>query len=131
MGPGIPPEMAKEHLGRGQELIFTLVGTSMWPVMGRGGAEVPVQPLDDSAWRVGARVLITVKDRLVLHRVVALEADRALVKGDNNRFTDGWYAREELLGALPVSASDRAIAWLSGVPGHPISTLWAIWRRLF
>ena len=97
MGPGIPPEMAKEHLERGQELIFTLVGTSMWPVMGRGGAEVRVQPLNDSAWRVGARVLITDKERLVLHRVVALEPGRALVKGDNNRFLDGWYAREELL----------------------------------
>ncbi len=131
MGPGIPPEMAKEHLERGQELIFTLVGTSMWPVMGRGGAEVRVQPLDESAWRVGARVLITDKERLVLHRVVALEPGRALVKGDNNRFLDGWYAREELLGALPPAPSDRPIAWLSRLPGHPISTLWAIWRRLF
>ena len=123
--------MAREHLERDQELIFTLVGTSMWPVMGRGGAEVGVQPIDDSAWRVGARVLITVKERLVLHRVVALEPDRALVKGDNNRPVDGWYAREELLGSLPPARYDRAIAWLSRVPGHPISTLWAIWRRLF
>lgn len=131
MGPGIPPEMAKEHLGRGQELIFTLVGTSMWPVMGRGGAEVHVQPLDDSAWRVGARVLIEVNERLVLHRVVALKPDRVLVKGDNNRGTDGWYARVELLGALRPAPYDRAIAWLSRFPGHPISTLWAIWRRLF
>ena len=123
--------MAKEHLQRGQELIFTLVGTSMWPVMGRGGAEVRVQPIDDSTWRVGARVLITVKERLVLHRVVALEPDRALVKGDNNRWADGWYAREELLGGLPESRFDGVIARLSQVPGHPISTLWAIWRRLF
>lgn len=103
----------------------------MWPVMGRGGAEVRVQPLDDSAWRLGARVLITVRERLVLHRVVALEADRVLVKGDNNRFTDGWYAREELLGALSPDRSDRVMAWISRAPGHPISTLWAIWRRLF
>ena len=131
MGPGIPPEMAREHLGRGQELIFTLVGTSMWPAMGRGGAEVHVQPLDDSTWRVGARVLIEVNERLVLHRVVALKPDRVLVKGDNNRGTDGWYAREELLGALRGTPYDRAIAWLSRFPGHPISTLWAIWRRLF
>ena len=95
----------------------------------RRSTELAMRPR--ASWRVGARVLITAKDRLVLHRVVALEPERALVKGDNNRFIDGWYAREELLGALPPAPSDRAIAWLSRLPGHPISTLWAIWRRLF
>lgn len=128
---GIPPEMAREHLERGHELTLTLSGTSMWPALGRGGDPVSVRPPDHTMWRVGACVLLPVKDRLVLHRVVSLRDDRALVKGDNNRFDDGWYAREELLGALPPAGGDRLFAWLSRSPGHPISTLWAIWRRLF
>jgi len=122
--------MAREQLAHGRQLVFRAGGASMWPMI-RPNTELTVSPCEPAALTVGRCVLAIHGDGLVVHRIVTVDERRVLVKGDNNRCPDGWYAREEILGELPSAPFDRLFAWLSRVPGQPVATLWAIWRRLF
>ena len=126
----LPVEVAREQLTRGRDLSFLAGGSSMWPSMGAGRA-VSVSPCAPEQPQVGCCVLAVQEQGLVLHRVIGEDEHRLLLKGDNNRTPDGWYAREEVLGRLPGRRFDRVFALLSRMPGQPIPCLWAIWRRLF
>jgi hypothetical protein len=127
---GLPVEVAREQLTLGRELSFLAGGSSMWPSMAPGRA-VNVSSCAPEHLQVGCCVLVVQEQELVLHRVVGADRQRVLLKGDNNRTPDGWYAREEILGRLPGRRFDRVFALLSRMPGQPIPCLWAIWRRVF
>jgi hypothetical protein len=126
----LPAEVAREQLGLGRELSFLAGGSSMWPST-RSGNPVSVSPCAPEDLSIGCCVLAVQGDGLILHRVIHEDGERVLLKGDNNRTPDGWYAREEILGWLPRRRSDRVFAVLSRMPGQPIACLWAIWRRVF
>ena len=91
-----------------------IVGSSMEPGLQRGDLAI-VRRQD--AYRVGDAVLYDSRDlgTKVLHRIVRVEGDRFVLKGDNNDFLDPEKPTEEqIVGALWVTAPavGRVTEWL-------------------
>jgi hypothetical protein len=101
--------MARDHLLRGRPLRLEGEGTSMWPVV-REGEVVEVLPLAGGGVREGDVVLAEGSAGLYLHRVLRLQGDRVLLKGDANPLPDGWVPVGALLGRLARRPWDRPLA---------------------
>ena len=123
-------ELATEQLGRGYPFRFVAGGGSMWPLV-RDGSQVVIHPCDHDQVTVGDIVLLSVEDRLVLHRVVASAAERILVRGDSRDMADGWYARGRVLGRLSPKPWDPLAGRIMPVVGWPIFRIRGWMRRLF
>jgi hypothetical protein len=122
--------MAREHLARGRALVVTTAGFSMWPLL-RPGARVTIVGCAMSELRRGDVVLLAAEPSPVLHRVVALRPDAVLTKGDNARHTDGWSARDAVLGRLERRPWDPAVARASRPLSRPVALAFRLWRALF
>ncbi|MGH3071118.1 MAG: signal peptidase I [Gaiellaceae bacterium] len=91
-----------------------IVGTSMEPKLHRGDLAVV---RERAAYRAGDVVLYDSKDlgTKVLHRIVRVEGDRFVLKGDNNDFIDPERPTEaQIVGTLWVTAPGvgRVTEWL-------------------
>ncbi len=94
--------LAPQQLG-GSIAYVTTVGNSMEPLL-HGGDLVIVRA--SSTYEVGDVVAYhsSELDRIVLHRIVALDGDRYVFKGDNNTWLDSEHpTRDELIGKMRVT----------------------------
>ena len=93
--------LMRSALGKGKPFRFEARGTSMRPAV-RDGDRVTVAPLSAGGPRPGDIVAFAdpVTDGVRVHRVVAVEAGRFVLKGDNAPEPDGAFARDELLGVV-------------------------------
>ena len=130
----VPPEvmvaLARARLGRGEPLTLRAEGGSMWPLL-LDGDTVEVQPLGGPP-ALGDIVLFELRGRLALHRVVAIDGDRVVLKGDALTEPDGSYPAAALLGRLDVAwpRFHRAVAVGSRVAGPVAGRLLSRARRL-
>ena len=104
---------APTQLGGGTSYAI-LVGTSMQPQLHRGDLAI-VRKQD--VYRAGDVVLYDSRElgSKVLHRIVRVEGDRFVLKGDNNSFLDPERPTEEqIVGRLSVTAPavGRVTEWL-------------------
>lgn len=82
---------------RGGPVRIAGLGGSMRPFI-RSEDTVVLVPLGEARLRLGDVVLLDAGRRgLMLHRVVRVEGDRYLIKGDGNPVPDGWFGREAVL----------------------------------
>ena len=123
-------EMAREHLGLGRVLRSVTDGDSMWPRI-RRGVVVLIAPDGGDAVGRGDVALVSQGETLVLHRVVRMRGDQLLLKGDANRQVDGWVEKKCVMGRVEPRLGDGLVAWLSMLPGRPITILAALRRRFF
>jgi signal peptidase I len=88
-------------LERGQRVRLTVTGGSMRPFMHTGGI-VELEPLG-SPLRVGDVVLVRCgpeHNRYVLHRLVRVKGDEVFVRGDAQRYCEGPFAHQNVLGRV-------------------------------
>ncbi|MCB9731471.1 MAG: S24/S26 family peptidase [Deltaproteobacteria bacterium] len=120
--------VARAQLGAGRPLRTRAAGQSMWPLL-REGAEVVVVPLT-AAPAVGDVVLLVLGGRLVLHRVVRVLADGAVVtKGDAELGADPPVAAADLLGRVARAPWDGLVGRASAAPLGGIALWLGLARR--
>jgi hypothetical protein len=90
--------VARRLRGGSTEESFVALGTSMRPTV-RAVQRVRLRPPGDGEPLLRQVVLARVGDRWWLHRVVAEEAGRALIAGDNG-MVNGWAPRSDVAGVL-------------------------------
>jgi|LSQX01.2.fsa_nt_gb hypothetical protein len=111
----------------GHEISLNAPGGSMMPFI-RSDDKIFISPLSNRGIRRGD-VLMFVRapdKRVIAHRVIKIESDRYLCKGDNvSEHTDGWIPLTDVLGRvdqvqrngrrvrLGVETGNGVIAWLS------------------
>ncbi len=105
-------ELARAHLGDGRVLRANAEGNSMWPLL-RDGVVVAIEPCVGADVAVGDVVLVARGPLLVLHRVIKADRLQLLLKGDACPRTDGWVAREAVMGRLARRPWDRWVARLA------------------
>ena len=40
------------------------------------------------------------KKRIIIHRIIAIAPEKYLLKGDNNKDSDGWFLKSDILGVV-------------------------------
>jgi signal peptidase I len=105
--------LAPTQIG-GQTSYVTTSGTSMAPRFHSGDLAV-VRPA--GSYKVGQIVAYrsTMLRTVVLHRIVAMQGDRYVLKGDNNDFVDPSHpTRDQVVGKLAVRVAHggRVLHWL-------------------
>ena len=75
-----------------------ITGNSMWPLI-RDGDQIFVRH-GNSHLRRGDIVLFRQNTRLLAHRIIRLDTDRVITKGDNNRHVDPPLNANEILGRV-------------------------------
>jgi len=125
LAPGDFRELLREAMSRGVSLRFAAAGTSMDPFI-KDGDVVTVAPLP--ARLVPGDIVAAVSPAnglVIVHRIVSLNEDEALLKGDNLSAADGTAAGAALLGrvarverdgrsvVLGIERGNGLIAWLS------------------
>ncbi len=70
---------------------------------------------ENQAFKKGDIVVTAVhkRKRILIHRIINVHDDKYLIKGDNNKESDGWFEKEDLLGIV------HKIENQSGVGYHP------------
>ncbi len=98
----LPNEVLLEEAGRlldeGREVTFTPLGNSMLPFI-RGGKD-SVTLRKEASVQVGDMVLARLPGRYVLHRLVALDGDRATLMGDGNLQGTESCTRADIMGTV-------------------------------
>ena len=90
--------LAIELLRGGQPVTLTNLSGSLWPMV-RVGEELTIVPITHAP-RIGALVAVERRSRIVVHRLVAMNGERLVLKGDSNAHTDEPVTRDELLGCV-------------------------------
>ncbi len=87
-------------LADGMSVEIRVTGNSMSPCI-RGHDVVTLEPIAGRQVRVGDVVVFPRPDgRLVIHRVVALDAARLRTRGDAASAADAWIQRQDLIGRV-------------------------------
>ena len=94
-------------------LRLQVMSASMWPLL-RAGDAVIMQPLAPATGRDGCRVGdVLVAQRgaeLITHRLIAIEGEQWLLRGDNAVFTDRPVSRSACLGrVMAIAGGSRQI----------------------
>jgi signal peptidase I len=102
-------------------------GQSMWPTL-RPGDQVTVEPLAADDLRPGDWVVLRRADALILHRFLAFSPEGLLLtKGDNRRFPDPLWAREDLVGRVVTLSRGEGSAT---IPSSTARWAWTTFYRL-
>ena len=88
--------LAAELLRSGRAVEIVVGGESMWPLL-QSGWRVRIEP---ASARVGDLVAVERDGRLVVHRLVKLEGERATLRGDNTGRDDPPARTRDLLGVV-------------------------------
>lgn len=115
-------EMARE--GAAPQVTICLEGDSMRPLIRRGCDPVTIIPLSHEL-RTGDVVLFTLGDgRYVVHRIWKLRDGYVRTLGDNCRYPEPWFPREQVLGYVARFSRNGRV--------HRLDTPAArIWGRLW
>lgn len=94
-------DLLAELLRRGRSVRFRVSGSSMWPIL-RDGDIATLQRYEHHPFEAGAIVAYRSPRHqgIVIHRVIGVSASGYLIKGDNRIDTDGFIARENILGYI-------------------------------
>jgi hypothetical protein len=90
--------LAIELLRSGREVTLTNLSGSLWPMV-RVGEALTLVPLSHTP-EVGALLAVERRGRIVVHRLVATQGERLLLKGDANAHTDEPVTRDDVLGTV-------------------------------
>ncbi len=119
-------------LAEGTSVEIPVTGDSMSPCI-RGSDVVTLEPVDGEEVRLGDVVAFTRPDgRLVIHRVVALDAKRLRTRGDATSAADAWIPQQSVIGRVEkVGRRGRTTRWGLGLGRVLIAVLSrAGWLRL-
>ena len=109
-------ELISSILAKKASFRFKVKGFSMLPFI-REGDIVTVSPLSERAAGLGRPVAFVhpVSKKLVIHRIVAVEKDCYLIKGDSCFEADGRVQKENLLGSVSkIERIGRKKIWCLG-----------------
>jgi hypothetical protein len=76
-----------------------VMSDSMWPLL-RAGDAVIVQPIEPAAIRVGDVLVAQRGTELITHRLIAIEGERWLMRGDNALWVDAPAGPAECVGRV-------------------------------
>jgi hypothetical protein len=102
-----------------EPLRLTVISDSMWPLL-RAGDAVRVQPIEPAAIRVGDVVVVRRGADLITHRVIDIDGEHWVTRGDNAVFADAPVPWAACLGR--VSAIEHG--------ADPIDLAQPQWSRL-
>lgn len=116
------PEMAKlakAVFEKNQQFSFIASGNSMWPFI-RNMDRVTLAPFRKEQIKTGHIVGFShpATGNFLLHRIIAVQPGRLLIKGDNHKEPDGWVPEQNLIGIVTgIKRSNRNLrtgitAWL-------------------
>jgi|LSQX01.3.fsa_nt_gb signal peptidase I len=116
----------------GNAISFNAPGGSMYPFI-HSGDKIVISPIDARSIRTGD-VLTFVHNpsgRVLAHRVIKIEKDRYLCKGDNSAYqADGWIGFDDVLGRVErVLRNGKAIRLGLG-PEKLVIALLSRWKIL-
>lgn len=98
--------VARDLLLQGRSATFTVMGISMLPSI-RSGDAVTIVPRQSEP-RVGDIVAICKNNRLLVHRVIAVDAHGGLVTaGDGLATADGYSTQDEVVGVVIAVNGER------------------------
>jgi len=116
----------RASLASGARLRARVVGSSMWPTLRHGEVVVLV----DGAPRPGEVVAIEAGGRLVVHRLLRVESDRWILRGDANLRADAPVSRDALLGRVERVERGGEELQLAKRPVAPLRWLVGVTRRV-
>jgi signal peptidase I len=82
-----------------ERLRLQVISNSMWPLL-RAGDAVIVQPIEPGAGRVGDVLVVQRGAEFITHRLIAIEGERWLMRGDNAILVDAPVRRAECVGRV-------------------------------
>ena len=82
-----------------ERLRLHVTSDSMWPLL-RAGDAVIVQPIGPDAGRVGDVLVARRGAELITHRLIAIEGERWVMRGDNAIWVDAPVGRAECVGRV-------------------------------
>jgi signal peptidase len=89
---------------RSDEPIMTIISRSMWPALNRGDV-VFVKHASPADIQVGTVVVFRHKGGLAVHRVVEVDGQRIITKGDANTDVDAPITYKDIVGRVPTVGS--------------------------
>jgi signal peptidase I len=92
-------ELIAAVLSKGKPFRFQAKGYSMSPFI-QNGDIITLSPISEKIKLGKVIAIFDSKKHLYLHRVVKIDNDRFLVRGDNISLMDGWFLRNEMLGCV-------------------------------
>lgn len=112
---GLRALLLEQATVRGLDAALTVRGSSMLPLI-RSGDLAHVRPGGDGRIRLGDVVALrSLPDgHLVIHRVVAHDGPRFVLRGDNCPGADGCYAWEDIIGVVKRIKRDGRNVWFGG-----------------
>lgn len=88
-----------------EPLRLTVISDSMWPLL-RAGDAIRVQPIEPAAMRVGDVVVVRRGADLITHRLIDIDGDQWVTRGDNAVFADAPAPRAACLGRVSAIEQD-------------------------
>jgi hypothetical protein len=82
-----------------ERLRLQVISDSMWPLL-RAGDAVIVQPIEPAAICVGDVLVAQRGAESITHRLIAIESERWLMRGDNAIWVDAPIGRAECIGRV-------------------------------
>lgn len=107
--------LVEEQLAAGGRVRIQLVGGSMQPTL-LAGDELILETTADVA--VGDVVLFRYKGRHILHRVVAIEGDRYIMRGDNSASNEAATREDIVAKVVGVEKHGKMKHWIVRWSGH-------------
>lgn len=120
--------VAADFLNRGQKVIFTVSGNSMWPLIRHNRDSVLLSALERPA-RVGDIVLLKVpapQDRYILHRIVRIQGSRCVTLGDGCLSTDPLVPLSCIIGRVEKVYRGKRTLSCDAMPVRFLTRLWLV-----
>lgn len=92
-------DFVQEFIAQGQSFRFQARGGSMWPTI-KDGELLHIQPIGKNSLRRGDIVLFNQGGRLKAHRIVALQTEHVVTRGDACADSDGLVPQSDILGLV-------------------------------
>ena len=106
--PALRPLIAAEMLRAGHVVELPFGGASMRPLFAPGDL-VRVDPVAPAQLRAGDVVVADIGGRLLCHRLVYVDADRVVLRGDDSCEMDAPLPLDAIVGRVEVPPSPRAL----------------------
>lgn len=91
-----------------EPLRLTVISDSMWPLL-RTGDMIRVQPIEPAAIRVGEVAVVRRGAELITHRLIDIDGEQWITRGDNAIFADPSVAQAACLGRVVAIEDTRSI----------------------
>ena len=97
-------ELMGSFLSEGHDcrLKIQCTGASMTPFI-RNKNIVTIKPLNNTQTLKNGDIVVAAvhdKKRIIIHRIIAITPQKYNLKGDNNKISDGWFHKKDILGIV-------------------------------